>query len=48
MPLNNDITDVVDNDMKHRIGTLWWRVVVVMLTPFLNRDSVGATFSMPW
>ena len=40
MQLNNDITDVVDDDMKHRIGISWRGVVVVMLTLFLNRNGV--------
>ena len=42
MQPNNDITDVVDNNMKHQIGISWWRVMVVMLTPFLNRNGVIA------
>ena len=40
MQLNNDITDVKDNDMKYSIGTLWSRFMVVMLTLFLNRNGV--------
>ena len=42
MQPNNDITDVVDNNMKHRIGISWWRVMMVMLTPFLNWNGVIA------